>query len=488
MKAKSVLNTSKLILALGISIVSASASALSLTDYLEQVKKDSTSYKGTSEQAEGAAMKSREADLFFTPKLFAEAQVGHDGKPSQPKTSDKIESQNYSLGLTQQFSFGLQSKLYYNLAKTKFVNANTSMISMPEYWDATPKVELTMPLWGGGFGRTAQANEEITRQQNYADQFQSSYQSVGYLAQAEAAYWKLSAWKDVVGIQDSALKAAQNIFDYVSKKKKMNLGEEADVVQARALVEARTLELQIARNEQKESLRNFNRYLNRDAEASVDTLEPVNYVALENLSVPQARPGDRYDVKATEAQLATAKASAQLVDERNKPTLDVFGTYALNGRDKEQSDAMRNAGYTETDTSFVGIRFNMPLNLSATSDVKAGALKSERAAEYNRQYALYSQEQDWVNLTKNLGDARDNLRLLGKIEAAQKTKLDVERSRLRQGRTTTYQVLLFEQDYSQAALSKVKSAANILGLQTQIKLYQATDKPSDSVGVREGGK
>ena len=62
--------------------------------------------------------------------------------------------------------------------------------------------------------------------------------------------------------------------------------------------------------------------------------------------------------------------------------------------------------------------------------------------------------------------------LLGRIENAQKTKLEVERTRLRQGRTTTYQVLLFEQDYSAAALNRVKSAANILALQTQIRLYQ----------------
>lgn len=479
MTSSSVLKTSKLILALGISLVSAGASALTLNQYLEQVKQDNTSYKGNTEQSEGAALKSREADLFFTPQLFAEATIGQDGKPSQPKTSDSIRSQNYSLGLSQQFSFGLQSKLYYNLSKTEFVNANPAMISLPEYWDATPKVELSMPLWGNGFGRTAQANQEITRQQNYADQFSSSAQSVGYLAEAEAAYWKLSAWTDVVRIQETASKAAQNILDYVTKKKKMNLGEEADVVQAQALVEARTLELQVAQNEQKEALRNFNRYLNRDATTPAQSLEPVNYAALENLTVPVARPGDRYDVKATEAQLATARASSKLVEERNKPTLDVYGTYALNGRDKDESEAMKNAGYSETDTTFVGVRFNMPLNVFATSDAKKGALKTEKAAEYNRQYALYAQEQDWINLTKNLTDARDNLRLLGRIESAQKTKLDVERTRLRQGRTTTYQVLLFEQDYSSAAISKVKSAANILGLQTQLKLYQASP---------EGGK
>jgi uncharacterized membrane protein affecting hemolysin expression len=96
------------------------------------------------------------------------------------------------------------------------------------------------------------------------------------------------------------------------------------------------------------------------------------------------------------------------------------------------------------------------------------------AAEYNRQYALYSQEQDWIALTKNITDARNNLALLGRIEDAQKTKLEVERTRLRQGRTTTYQVLLFEQDYTTAASNRVKSAANILALQTQINLYQAS--------------
>lgn len=476
MKSSRVLNLLALVSALGIGGASSQVFALTLQEYLEQVKQDSTSYKGNAEQAEGAVLKAREADLIFTPQLFAEAQVGHDGKPSQPKTSDRIKSESYSLGVSQQFNFGLQTKIYYSMAKTEFVNPNTAIINLPVYWDATPKIELSMPLWGNGFGRALQANEEITRQQNYADQFASKAQLVGFLAQAEAAYWKLSAWTDVVKIQETALKAAENILDYVSRKKKMNLGEEADIVQARALVEARTLELQVARNEQKESQRNFNRYLNRNAEASVGSLEPVNYAALESLTVPQVRPGDRLDVKATESQLATAKASSRLVDERNKPTLDIYGTYALNGRDPQESEALKNAGYTDTDTSYVGVRFKMPLNLSASSDAKAGALKAERAADYNRQFALYSQEQDWINLGRNLTDARNNLRLLGKIEAAQKTKLEVERARLRQGRTTTYQVLLFEQDYSQAAVSKVKSAANILALQTQVKLYQASSE------------
>ena len=452
-------------------LIEPQAHALSLNEYLNQVKQESLGYKGQNEQAEAAALRSREADLIFTPQLFAEAVVGHDGKPNTPSMYDKVKSQTYSLGVSQQFDFGLQSRLYYELGRTEFEGAGPA-IDPSKYWNATPKLELTMPVWGGGFGTTARANEDILRQQNLADQFSSDSNAQNMLVGAEAAYWRLSAWQDVVTIQEQAEKAAQNILDYVTRKKRMNLGEEADVMQARALVEARTLELQIARNETSEALRTFNKFLNKDAYAPVSGLEKVDYKRLESIEVPKTRPGVRADVKAVEAQLEAAKANAVITKERNRPTLDVFGNYALNGRDEAFNDAMKEAGQTEQDTAYIGLRFKMPLNIGATSDVKSGAVKAEKAAELNHQYALYSQEQDWINLTRGLTDARDNLRLLGRIEAAQKAKLDAERTRLRQGRTTTYQVLLFEQDYSQAAVSKVKSAAGILGLQSQVKLYQ----------------
>ncbi|MFV8257738.1 TolC family protein [Bdellovibrio bacteriovorus] len=458
----------------------ASASALTLNEYLDQVKGDSTAYKGSAEQSEGAQLKSREADLIFTPKLFAEARWGYDGKPGNPKMYDEVKSQYYSLGVSQQFSFGLQTKLSYDLNRTQFEGlAPTSPINPSKYWDATPKLELSMPLWANGFGRTAQANEEALRAQNLAEKFSSQGQSLNILAGAEAAYWKLAAWQDVVTIQEQAKQAAQSILDYVSRKKRMNLGEEADVLQARALVEARTLELQVAQNEYLEAQRMFNKFLNREATAKVETLEKVNYKSLEQLTIPGARPGSRADVEATNAQLAAARANAVITLERNRPSLDIYGNYAMNGRDEEYNEAMKESGKTDQDTAFVGVRFSMPLNIGAASDTKAGARKAERAAELNREYAYYAQEIDWTNLTRNLQDARDNLRLLSRIEDAQKAKLENERVRLRQGRTTTYQVLLFEQDYTTSAISKVKSAANILGLQAQIKLYQASP---------EGGK
>jgi len=481
MKRSDILKFSSLGLIFIALLASNSASALSLEEYLGQVKQESSGYKSTREQAEASSLKSREADLIFTPRLFANARFGHDGKQqfASPITYDRLNMQNYSLGISQDFNFGLQTKLSYALDKTEVEGATLPAGMSDTFWTATPTLELAMPLWGNGFGRSARANEEVTRQQNLAEKFGAEAQSQSYLVEAEAAYWRLATSQEVVQVQTRALKQAQSILDYVSRKAHMNLGENADVLQAKALVEATTYQLQLAQNQEKAARRVFNTYLNKGAEETAPALESVNYANLEKVSVPTAKPGDRYDVKAAEAQARLAKSASTLVAERNKPTLDLYGTYAMNGMDAELNEAMKQAGKTERDTAFVGVRLNIPLNISATSDAKAGALKAERAADLSYQYKQFTQEQDWTNLVQQLSEAKENLRLATNIVNAQKAKLENERGRLRQGRTTTYQVLLFEQDFSQSEVSRVQAAAQILGLQAQIKLYQASP---------EGGK
>ncbi|RYZ62299.1 MAG: TolC family protein, partial [Proteobacteria bacterium] len=318
------------------------AGALTLEEYLQQVKGQSSGYKAQEALSSSAQLRGREADLVFSPSLFAEGRTGYDAKLSSPPSLvfDKLESTNYKLGVSQQFFMGLQAKLYYDVSRTNFAGANFGPNVATQYWDASPKVELTLPLLGGGFGRTTQANQELIRQQSLAESFSAANQANNFLIGAEAAYWKLSAWNDVVRIQDQALKAAQNILNYVTKKQNMNLGERSDVIQARALVEGRTLELQVAKNEARDALRNFNKLRNAPADQAAEALQVVDVKSLESLAVPSARPGDRMDVKATEAQLNSAKASSRLVTERNRATLDVYGNYALNGRESEMNKAL----------------------------------------------------------------------------------------------------------------------------------------------------
>jgi outer membrane protein TolC len=467
----------KTIVILG-SIVASSgvASALTLQEYLAQVEKENLAYQGNQANAEGAHLVAREADLITSPVFFASAKYNFDGKMLNPPATsyDDTRTNTYQLGVSQQFDFGLQAKFSYSLIKTEYVGANFNPGVAREFWDLSPRVELTMPLLANGFGRTVQANKEYTRQQNLSNEYSALAKSKNLLADAEFAYWRLATALERVAIQESALKAGQNIFSYVDSQKRKNLGESADVLQARALTEANQLQLQQAMNEREAAKRLFNTYINIPTDSNIPKLEAVNYAELEKTQIPDVRPGDRLDLKAARAQAALAKASSELIIERNKPTLDVTAGYALNGRGLETGNAFSNASKLDRDSGYVGVLFQLPLNFKATADAKAGAQRLKDSAEINVQNITYTQDQDWMTLKEKLNESKITLKLARNMELAQKSKLENERSRLRQGRTTTYQVLLFEQDYTAAQASRVQAIRDIIALQTQIKLYQTT--------------
>jgi hypothetical protein len=53
---------------------------------------------------------------------------------------------------------------------------------------------------------------------------------------------------------------------------------------------------------------------------------------------------------------------------------------------------------------------------------------------------------------------------------SQKQKSQNEQKRLSLGKTTTYQTLLFEQDYNQASAGRIQTEAEILELIARLKL------------------
>lgn len=449
---------------------------LSLNAYLEQVRQTNESFQASQAQARGSKALTKEADLIYAPKLFGELRTGFDEKLPSPPTLvyDGASTNYYSVGVNQQTSIGLSAKFSYDITDTTINGAGSALGSNNRFTDGIGKLELSMPLWANGFGRGVRANEEVTRQQATANSFNALSQSANLLAGAESAYWRLVAATEQLQIEQQTLQGAQNIQSYVTQKKRKDLGETADVLQANALVEASNLRVQQAQAEMDAAKRDFNLYLNREANESVSGLEGLDFGSLEKVALPTNRTGDRPEIKAGEAQANLAKASGVLAAERNKPNLDLYGGYAVYGQDSSLSRAFEKSGQFQRDGAYVGVRFSVPLNLSGLAEARAGANLSIEAAEKNLSYLRYSQEQQWTNFVQRLADAKRSLALAGAMEKAQRAKLENERARLRQGRTTTYQVLLFEQDYNGAQAARVQAASQILNLQSQLKIYQAS--------------
>ena len=84
---------------------------------------------------------------------------------------------------------------------------------------------------------------------------------------------------------------------------------------------------------------------------------------------------------------------------------------------------------------------------------------------------VFEQDREWKDLTQKFHDVKKRLLISQKMEAIQKEKWSYELDRHRQGRTTTYQVIMFEQDYTNAYSSRLRIEADLLRLFTQLKTF-----------------
>ncbi|OFZ81370.1 MAG: hypothetical protein A2583_15890 [Bdellovibrionales bacterium RIFOXYD1_FULL_53_11] len=471
----------KILLTLGISLLalpySTSAVAdneqeLGLAGYLSQVQNKNQSYQSSIEQAEGAKGREREADLIFSPSLFMDGQIASDSKLSSiplPGISyDHVETKTASLGISQTLKFGLTAKLSYDLDYTNYVN----LPGGTPYYDASPVLELRQSLWKNGFGRSDQANEQAIAAQAEVDRWNAENQRSSLMVNAETVYWRLVVARELVRIQQRALDEATSIYNYVSRRAALNLTDESDALQAKASMDNSRLNLKSAQDDALAATRIFNAHRNLESSTQVPRLVPIDWEHLKSLHIPK-RQGDRADVRSASAQMYASVASSRIQAENDKPTLDVYGKYAMNGREISTTDALSSSFSSGRPSAAIGVRFVLPLNFDASKNARLGALKQVHASELSFQQKVIDQDNDWNDLTQRIADAQERLKLADTIIQSQKEKLEFERKKLKQGRTTTYQVLLFEQDYTGAEYSKTNAALQVLSLFTQTKLYQA---------------
>ena len=376
----------------------------------------------------------------------------------------KINYSSYQVGVSKLTSFGLDSKLYYDWRRTQYIDPSypPGIVFPPNYYYARPTVELTQPVWGNGFGRTTRAKVERTDARAVAAHFESRDDARKQLADTDAAYWRLVFFRDVVALQRESLAGAKRLDDYVVRQARLHLADQAEATQAEAALRLHELDLQQALDDEREAARMFNTARGVDSEDVPETLMHPDW---DRLSYPAAEPTpSRDDVQAARERVREKAGDAAISIESNRPSLDLYALFALNALQQSTEDTWARSFNGDHPTESVGLRFAMPLNYSALKKTREGYATEAKAAEEAYQRKLFELKRDWNNLTRSINEARTRLELNRQIEKAQKAKVDAEVQRLRHGRTTTYQVILFEQDYASAVISRIRAEARVMGL------------------------
>ncbi len=475
----------KLVLLLSLAIIFCSkvafaqnSKALLPEEYLSQVRGQSLSYLASEQSIEAFEKLKEKAKLVTAFTFFASTQNGftEQNQVLQIFRYTSVYSRNSQVGISQTADFGLSTKLYYSLNHTTYKGLNTSSLANPALaqsnYQGTPVIEVILPLWQNRFGSSTKATKDAAYFSSEYQKLNAKASSVATVVAAEQSYWNLVSTRRVVEIQKNALRSAEQILSYVTKKEKMNLGEKGDVLQAKALLELRKLSLKQAENDEKLAARDLNKNRYIDSNEVPEKLAAFDFAKLKNFLVPKIKERDRFDVKASEANMKATVANARIDEENNKPSLNAFGSYSQNQITAGFNDAISATPDRVGRSATVGLKLSVPLNFGMSSDIRQGARQSASAAKITYHQKVFEQENDWQNLVQNLEIYKENLGLAQAIETAQKSKLENERRMLKEGRTTTYQILLFEQDFLNSEMTTIQLAYKMAALMAQQKLYQ----------------
>lgn len=458
--------------------VSSAASTLSLAQYIEQVSSQNQGVQASARAAEGARARSAEADLVLSPVFFANFQLLTDKSASTSAIQrDRLIANGYTAGVSKAFDFGLTAKLSYAVNYTQLDGAVLTGATTPtsfSYHDAKPALELSQSLWRNAWGTETRAAMEASRSAALATHHVESFRVKAALAEAEGTYWRLALARETVAVQRESLERGVKLRDWASRRSQAGLGDRSDFLQSQAALEVRRLELQAALDEQLAASRAFNSARGIDSEEVAESLVELDPRLIGELarSAPPRSAMREDTLSALEASRAQA-AAADLGAERNTPDFQLYASLALNGNDPALGPAVGESLGTSRPTGLLGVRLSIPLDVFTARDVRSGYRSERIGAELLAERRYFEQERDWKDLSSRLAESKTRFELAGRIEKIQKEKLDLERERLNRGRTTTYQLLLFEQDFAAAQLSRIRAQADVLRLLATLKTYSS---------------
>lgn len=451
----------------------------SLEEYLETVKANHGGFESSRKASGGGLLISKEASLLYSPKFFLNGLYSSDEKPTPNPgfQGTKTIFQSYSFGLDQLTPYGQSARLSYNLNYYSIKDTNPGFVVSPKYYDMKPMIEVTQSLWRNGFGSETRALHDATEAAALATHFSERYRMKSILADAEWTYWNLVFANEIVGIKQDSIERTKSLRSWSARRAKLNLADKSDLLQADAALKTKELELQTAFDGARTAALNFNSQRGIVSEKVPEALQAFNLKDWDYLNAEIYRAASptapRDDVRASEQVNIQARAQAQTGLDKNSPVLDAFGSYGWNGHDAHFDEARSDSFGDDFPAWTVGVRFSMPLFFGDLNRTRDGYRQQQLASDLRFQRNVTDQNTEWQDLTKRLGETKTRLELAIALEKVQREKVLHERKRLDSGRTTLYQVILFEQDYATSQVQRVQLEMELVQIAARLKLFGA---------------
>lgn len=449
-------------------VAPAAAGPLALSDYLRQVAQGHDGVKAAGRAEEGALRRAAEGEIPLAPTLFVEGEKSLDASPKNfpAAEGERVERLGGRAGLRKKTDFGATASVYYAFSRNDLNGADPNFVRPPSYYQASPVAEVSVDLWRNAFGRETRAGVESSRNRALARAHAERLSRRRLLADAESAYWTLSAARRKEAIARESLSRAESLRDWVAGQVKRSLADTADGLEAEAVARLRALELRAASDERRASERAFAAMRGGKDAASDEELS-----ALDDDGVSPRRAARPDDLAQAEHESLAAAGDAALGEEGARPSVEAYAAGAFNGRRAGASAAAADSVGPDGPRYAVGARVSVPLDLSLLGGVRDGHRREAAAARARRARKEFESADDWSDLAEKLADARARVALARAIEDVQRERAETERRRHGEGRTTTYLVLQAEQDWAASRRGRVDAELGVRLAAARMKPY-----------------
>jgi outer membrane protein TolC len=473
--------------------VSARADSIySLGDYLRDVEAGNPALASSRENQSSFGAKAGEMDVMYSPFLSASANWLDDRRaPTTAFSPERTLAESWTVGLGERLRTGTTIGLSYGLDYSKlfsqpaqplpgalavyaplFDAMASAFLPLPSF-DARASLTVSQSVWKElVLGATEATNDRIKAQAN-AGTLGERYRAAAIRFQAEEVYWRLGLLRRVLVAKQASLERTKKMESCAAQRVETNLGDQSDLLQARAGVRLRELDMRGAEQDLLAAQRAFNGLRGRDGAEVAETLEEIGARAKAEPATPTAPAGDRLDVRATAGMLEAARLGQREAVSRASPDFSVFGSAAFNGHDPTLPRSV-SEGFTVDHPSWMaGGVVTVPLGFGRIAKVRKGYEADVRSAEDGLARARLDAARDWKDLLSRWADVSERLGLAEQLESLQQEKAAREQERYATGRTTMFQVLAFEDDLSNAQLMVLRVGYERLVLAAQARLYGA---------------
>lgn len=436
-------------LILSLSVLLMSAVHEDLSSFLQRAELESEEVKAIDILIRSSEAEIRSRDLEMVTSLAAEVRQVWDDRRSLSGSS-RTTVRDGSLRLTKDLPTGTRLSILgtYDLTKASVTPKNQS-----HGFDWAG--EIRQSLWRDAFGSATRQRQRADRFEFLSRQAQLLFERDRIMYGFELLFWDFILVNREIKAMESNLLRSRQSQKWIESRLKRSAAEQTDVLQARALVARRELELQDAKDRRE----TFILQLTQSLPSALEWLREWNPSSekieerrnLENM-VSGKSGGEpiRGDAMASVFLAKALSEQAARVANNARPDLSAFAGAGSNAYDSQFSTALGNS----FDHRFaeVGVTFALDLNFFRKKDLIDSARLSSDAQVLKANRLLKESAFDWSDLHKNIGRIQKRLDTAINLATLQKKKAEEERRRYEQGRSTAFQAISFEQEATEAEL------------------------------------